>query len=139
MRKTAAHLEQVSDFSIVVDDLAHSGDQADHLLGHVVGGGSLAAKDADTGHKLLALLGAGGLDLQVAVDDGEHVQVLALVLMDALDLHIVHGVCGDVHSHVRLRNMKLFTYHVLSVSSTAPHACGMQPSNTRIDYAERSA
>ena len=35
------------------------------------------------------------LDELVAVDDGDHVHVLALVLVDALDLHVVHGVHGD--------------------------------------------
>ncbi len=86
------YLEQVADLGVVVHDLANRGHQLDDLLGHDVGRCSLAAEDADTGHHLLALLGAGGLDLQVAVHDGEHVEVLALVLVDALDLDVVQGI-----------------------------------------------
>ncbi len=96
------YLEQVADLGVVVHDLTHSSHQSDHLLGHVVGRGSLATEDADAGHELLALLWAGGLDLQVAVDDGEHVQMLALVLVDALDLDIEHGVGGHINTHIGL-------------------------------------
>ena len=45
---------------------------------------------------LLALLGAHGLDLAVAVDDGEGVHELALVLVDALDLCHQRAVGGAV-------------------------------------------
>jgi hypothetical protein len=41
---------------------------------------------------LLALLRGHGLELLVAVDDGEQVHVLALVFVDALDLDVKHGV-----------------------------------------------
>ena len=47
---------------------------------------------------LLPLLWAHCLDRQVSVDDTEHVEVLALVLMDALDLDVKEGSCGDIHA-----------------------------------------
>ena len=106
-----AHLQQVTNFCVIVDDLANSSDQADHLLGHVVCGCRLAAKDTDAGHELLALLGAGRLDLQVAVDDGEHVEMLALVLVDALDLDVKHGIGGHIHA-----NIGLHAHDVMSAS-----------------------
>lgn len=43
---------------------------------------------SNTSTHLLALLRAHCLELLVAVDDGEHIQVLALVLMNALDLDV---------------------------------------------------
>jgi hypothetical protein len=46
----------------------------------------LAADRDDARRRLLALLGAHLLELLVAPDDAEHVEQLALVLVDALDL-----------------------------------------------------
>ena len=45
---------------------------------------------------LLALLGAHALDLLVAVHNAEQVEQLALVLVDALDLHVHEGLGVEV-------------------------------------------
>jgi hypothetical protein len=52
-------------------------------------GARLAADHHDARHKLLALSRRGRLDLVVAPGHGEQVEVLALVLVDALDLDVV--------------------------------------------------
>ena len=41
-----------ADSGILVDQLAQLADHADHLLGHVVAGGSLGAEDIGLGHKV---------------------------------------------------------------------------------------
>mmetsp|Transcript_1099 Transcript_1099/g.3058 ORF Transcript_1099/g.3058 Transcript_1099/m.3058 type:complete len:928 (+) Transcript_1099:706-3489(+) len=95
---------------VVVDLLAHRVDQADDALGHVVRGRGLAADDAHARHRLLALRGAHRLELLVAVDDGQHVEVLALVLVDALDLDVEQRVHVDVlavHALDELRELGL--------------------------------
>ena len=81
MRRRSLHL------AVVVDDLADAVDELDDELGGVVAGRGLAAED-DGARGLLAL----GIELEPAVEgDGvQHVQVLALVLVDALDLHVEH-------------------------------------------------
>lgn len=52
----------------------------------------LSSDEAHTWHCVLALLRSHGLELLVSVDDGQHVHVLTLVLVDTLDL------CMRVHS-----------------------------------------
>ena len=93
------HLEQVANIGVIVDNVADGGDETHDLLGHVVGGGGLAAEDDHARHEGLALLRRGLLDGIVPGDDGDHVHVLALVLVDALDLHVEHG--GRWHRDAR--------------------------------------
>ncbi len=97
------HLEEVADVRVGVDDGADAVDEAHDLLGGVVGGRGLAAKDGDAGHHLGPLLGGGRLDGVVAVDERQDVEVLALVLVDTLDLHVVQRVRRQIHAHQRLR------------------------------------
>ena len=69
--------------------------QLDDALGHLVPRRRLAPDDAQARHHLCPLRGAHLLDQAVAVDDAQHVEQLALVLVDALDLDVKHG--GRVH------------------------------------------
>ena len=77
---------------VVVDQGAQLADQADHLLGHVVAGGGLRAEDVGLGGELRI-----GMILQVQVlrGDVQRVQVLALVLVHALDLAVEDGIGVD--------------------------------------------
>ena len=63
----------------------------------------LAAEHADARDGGLALRGRHLLELLVAPDDGEHVHVLPLVLVDALDLVMCENVCaGFEYIHVQV-------------------------------------
>lgn len=81
-------LEQVTNLLVLVDDSANVVDQVNDLLGHPVAGSSLSTKDGDARRHLLAVLGRHGLERQVSVDDAKDVHLLALVLVDSLDLDV---------------------------------------------------
>mmetsp|Transcript_40032 Transcript_40032/g.119234 ORF Transcript_40032/g.119234 Transcript_40032/m.119234 type:complete len:351 (-) Transcript_40032:1752-2804(-) len=81
---------------VVVDLLTNRGRQADDAFSHVVCRRGLAADDAHSRSGLLALLWRHLLQLLVAPDDGQQVEVLALVLVDALDVDVEHGVEVDI-------------------------------------------
>ena len=71
---------------IVVNQLAQLADHADHLLGHVVAGGSLGAEDIGLGHKVSVRV---CLQVQVLSGNVHGVQVLALVLGAFLAMAII--------------------------------------------------
>mmetsp|Transcript_36390 Transcript_36390/g.74689 ORF Transcript_36390/g.74689 Transcript_36390/m.74689 type:complete len:855 (+) Transcript_36390:63-2627(+) len=89
-------LEEVLGVRVVVDDTADRGGERDDALGHVVASSSLAADEAGLGNHVLALVRAHLLELRVAVDDLEHVEQLALVLVDTLHLDVEHRVAVHV-------------------------------------------
>lgn len=90
-------LEQVTNIRVVVDHTANFTDEMDHSLGHPVARRSLATEDVDARGNLLALLSAHLLDGQVAVDDTENVELLALVLVYTLHLYVEQR--GRVHTN----------------------------------------
>lgn len=51
-QKAVVYLQQVPNVRVIVDNSSDCSDQLDHLLGHVVGRGSLATKDNHTWHHL---------------------------------------------------------------------------------------
>jgi len=82
---------------VVVDLVPDRAHQLDDALGHLVSGRGLAPDHAHARHHLGLFRAVGHLlDLVVAVNDPEHVQQLPLVLVDALDLHVEHGVRGHL-------------------------------------------
>ncbi len=94
------HLEQVADAGVVVDDVRHGVDQPDDQLGHGVAGGGLAAED-DRARQVRR--GRVVLDPVVERDDVQHVEELALVLVDALDLHVEQRVGIDARASMPRR------------------------------------
>ena len=62
--------------------------EADDALCHVVTWGCLPAKDRDPGHHILTLCGGEGFDPLIPVDAVQGIELLALVLVDALDLDV---------------------------------------------------
>ena len=78
-------LDEVAHARIAVDDLGRGGDQADDELGEVIARRRLAAE-----HEHARLHGELGIGLEpvIQADDVQDVQVLALVFVDALDLHV---------------------------------------------------
>jgi hypothetical protein len=84
-------LEQVANLVVVVDDGGDGVDEVDDLLGHPVARRRLAAKNGHARLLLFALLGRERLELQVAVNDAKDVELLALVFVDALNLHVKEG------------------------------------------------
>ncbi len=84
------HPEPVTHNGIAVDDVGHVVDQLDDLLRHLVTGGRLAAEqDAAVAPVLLQVTAVNAV---VEMDHVQHVEQLALVLVDALDLHVEQGV-----------------------------------------------
>ena len=79
---------------IVVHDVGDAVDQPDDQLRQVVTRRGLAAEDHRAGHDRGSTV---ALDALVEADDVQDVQVLALVLVDALDLDVEHrvGIHGD--------------------------------------------
>ena len=70
----------------LLNELLQAQDEVDDVLGHHIGGGSLAAEE----HRHRALGQAARLDLQILMDHGQGVHLLALILVEALDLHVEH-------------------------------------------------
>lgn len=81
-------LEQVAHIRVVVHNVADLVDEVDDSLGHPVSWRSLATEDRYARGELLPFFRGQGLDLKVPVDNTEDVQLLALVLVDTLDLNI---------------------------------------------------
>ncbi|GJC79271.1 hypothetical protein ColLi_02109 [Colletotrichum liriopes] len=81
-------LEQIANVLVLVDDGTDIVDQMNDLLGHPVARRSLSAKDGDARRRLLAVLGRHGLEGEVTMDDTKDVHLLALVLVDTLDLDV---------------------------------------------------
>lgn len=82
------NLKQITNLLIVVDDLADLVDQVNNRLGHPVPRRSLASEDANSGLHLLPLLWLHVLELEIAMDDAEDIELLSLVLVDTLDLDV---------------------------------------------------
>ena len=94
------HLEQVSHPGVGIDGFGHVIDQLDDQLGHVVGRGRLAGKNHHPWHRDCA----GLLEqAQVACDHMQHIEQLALVLVNAFDLHIKQRPGGHADGHVLLQ------------------------------------
>src|SRR5262249_20169709 len=89
------HLHQSAGAGVVVDDGGDVVDEANDLLGGEVTGRGLAGDDVDVRlRRTFAVLH----EAEIVVHDVQHVQQLPLVLVDALDLHIVNGVGGKGHA-----------------------------------------
>ena len=88
------HAQALAHRRVAIEQVAYRVDQPDDELGHEVAGGRLAAEH-ESPRRGVAV--AAGLQPQVVRDHLQHVQVLALVLVDALDLHVEHrrGVDDD--------------------------------------------
>ena len=87
-------LQVGSHVEIVCDPLRQRQDQMDDVLGDSVGRCRLAAKDDGDG----VLRSIAVLDVEVLPDDVEREHLLALVLVDTLDLNIDDRVGGNGHA-----------------------------------------
>lgn len=99
-------LEQIANILIVVHNRTHTVDEMNDLLRHPVSRGGLASEDGDARLLLLPLLWLHSLESQVAMDDTKDVELLALVLVDTLDLHIKEGSRVDSHTGGRLDELR---------------------------------
>ena len=88
------NLQVGSHVGVVCNPLRQRQDQMDDVLRDGVGGGRLAAKDDGDG--VLRLIAV--LDVEILPDDVEREHLLALVLVDTLDLNIDDGVGGNGHT-----------------------------------------
>jgi len=75
-------LEQVADDRISIDDIGNSVDETDDELCSLISSSSLTGKDADLGDDSLALFRRHLADGEIAVDNAEDVEELALVFVD---------------------------------------------------------
>ena len=96
------HLELVADQRVIVDHGSHVVDQLDDLLGADVTGRGLAA---DQHAAIDPALGIAGMDAVVQVNHVQHIEQLALVLVDALDLDIEHRGRIEHHAGVMLNHI----------------------------------
>ena len=88
---------------VVVDLVLDTGDQLDDCFSVVVTWSGLSSDANDSWNELGSSLMLWGIkDGQVSVDDVEDVHELSLVLMDSLDLDIVHAVDWNIDSGVLL-------------------------------------
>ena len=87
-------LQVGSHVGVVGNPLRKRQNQVDDVLGDGVGRGRLAAKDDGDG----VLRSVAVLDVEILPDDIECEHLLALVLVDALDLDVDNGVGGDRHA-----------------------------------------
>ena len=85
-------LEPVADIGIVVDDVRDIVGELDDQLGPRIARRRLAGEDLDTRR-----VGRTGIALDLPIDRGrrDDIQQLALVLVDALDLHVEQRVRAD--------------------------------------------
>ena len=83
--------EPGADLRIVVYDLLQAQNQVNDILGNHIGGSGFCPENRRnrSGRNL------AGLDFQVLVNDTEGVQLLALILMETLDLDIKDGIRAD--------------------------------------------
>ncbi len=96
-------------------------DKADDLFGQVIAGGRLGAKEIGAGLEL----GVGVLlDIQVVLEDLQGIEVLALILMQTLDLHIEQriGIDGDAALGLQVAG-KIRLVLPLQLAGSSPQAC----------------
>jgi hypothetical protein len=87
--------DQLTHSRVAIDDVAHRRDQADHHLRQVIARRRLAAEDEYPRMDLEARI---GLEAVIQPDHVQDVQMLALVFMDALDVHVEDGIGVDHHA-----------------------------------------
>ena len=83
------HLQTVLAQGVLVDVMGQGVDHLDDPLGHGVARGGLGAEEEQVGRHLHVGVVP---ELLVEMDDVHHVQQLALVLVEALHLHVEDGV-----------------------------------------------
>ena len=81
------HTQLFARIGVPLEHLTDGIDQPDDELGHVIAGRCLAAEDERAGRGITM---ASGLEAYVLSNHLQDVQMLALVLMDAFDLHVEH-------------------------------------------------
>ena len=90
------HLQQPAQRRVVVDHVRHVVDQLDDQLGAAIAGGRLAGEDLHPRHPVR---GRPRAHVVVQRDRLQDIEQLALVLVDALDVHVEQriGIQLDVH------------------------------------------
>lgn len=97
-----ANAKEIADVGVLVDDLGNVHDETNDKLCNVVAGRGFAGENGSVLDKLLALFGRRLLNLEIAMNDTEDVESLALVLVKTLDLASEHAVDVDIDAQVRL-------------------------------------
>jgi hypothetical protein len=92
------NLQQITNILVVVDHIPNFVDEVNNRLGHPVAWCSLSSKDGNLGHHLLALFSCHGLDLQVSVNAAKDIELLALVLVNTLNLNVKQRSRVDLDS-----------------------------------------
>ena len=101
------HAELFVDAGILLDLLAKLADELNDSLRHLISGSSLRAEDVGSGIELTVRVVA---DIKIVADDVEHVEKLALILVQTLDLNVEYGVgvktlSGTVFNEFRERDL----------------------------------
>jgi hypothetical protein len=93
------HLQAAGDVVVAIDHFGHRIDQFDDQLGHVITRRGLAAEDEAA---RLDVDAGVAFDAVVQRDDVQQVEVLALVFVDALDLHVEQAGGVELDAKPRL-------------------------------------
>ena len=86
------HMEELAGNGIFVDDILQAEDGMNDILCDDVSGSGLCTENSGDG----AFRKLAGFDLQIFVDQVEHVQLLTFVLVQTFNLDIVDGVVVDL-------------------------------------------
>ena len=88
-------LEPALDIGVVVDEIREGADETDYLLRHEVAARRFCAEDIGVGREI-----ARGIRLyrEIFREDVERVEVLALILVQALDLNIENGIRVELYA-----------------------------------------
>ena len=92
------NLEQIPNIGVFVDHLAYAAHEMYDRLRHPISRCCFPAKDGNPRSELLAIFRTHGFNTQVSMDYAKNIQLLALVLVYALNLNIEEGLRVDSHS-----------------------------------------
>jgi hypothetical protein len=92
-----ATLQLVAAFGVLVDDLGDIVGQLDDAAWPC---NSPAPPCRRSARSAASSFGIAALDAVVQMNDMQHVEQLALVFVDALDLHVEHGIGVELHAAV---------------------------------------
>jgi hypothetical protein len=125
------------DLGVGVDRLGHGIDQLDDALGHEVAGRGLAAEDEGAGRDVEPRV---FLEPAIQRHDVQQIEMLALVLVDALDLDIEEP--GGLEDDAGLRADVVGETLLVGLLDRAPRAPGIEPrrvaDSSRVDPQART-
>src|ERR1700761_3726835 len=82
------NFHQITNITIVVDNISNLVDKMNHSLGHPISRSSLTTKNGNSWNSRLLLLWSHLLDLEITMNTPKNVHLLPFILMYTFDLNI---------------------------------------------------